>query len=92
MEQQDGPQVLRSQDYLVIMMTKPVVKYVCNWSHEDVEKNFQESDEGSKEEANAHLMRTSTVCLRNNLSKNHNSNCGDDDGHVTWNNLVQEDR
>jgi len=91
MKQQDGPQVLRGQDDLVIMMAKPVIKHICDWPHKDVEKNFQESDEGSKEEANIHFMRTCTVCLGNDFSENHNCDGRDDDGHVAWNDLVQED-
>lgn len=45
---ENRPQVLRGEDYFVIVVAQPVVEDVCNGSDEDVEDELQEADEGGE--------------------------------------------
>ena len=39
-KKQDGSQILRSKNYFIIMMTKPIIKDISDWPHKDVENEF----------------------------------------------------
>ena len=39
-KKQDGSQILRSKNYFIIMMTKPIIKDISDWPHKYVENEF----------------------------------------------------
>lgn len=92
MQVENRAQVLRGEDYFVIVVAQPVVEDVGNGSHEDIEEELQESDEGREVISDWDFVLACAVGLRKDLSEDHNSYSRDDDGQVAGHDLIQEDR
>jgi hypothetical protein len=82
MKIKNGFYVFLVESKFFLMMTQPIVQNVDNGFDENVQNEFQDFNKTTCKVSNLDFVLPSTVGLRNNLSKNYNGRCGDNDDKI----------
>ena len=90
MKQKDIFQVFSGKGDFPFMMAQPIVKDVHNRLDEGVQDALEEAKERTHVVPNRDFVRPSAVCLRNHLTKDHNSSRRDKNSQVRRDNFIQE--